>query len=545
MQGVRSSSLRHWRRNVLFGGAFVDPVAESDYYVDAVNGNDTAPTTGTIDDPFQTAIYAASRASTGQSIGFMGGDVPAQYHYCYQVGAVNKVLTFRRAPYHDPVIRGGTEYHGAGDFSKTIGQTNVYQATTTINTIYCLLFNGWPTHYPMGEVASIAACDALENSFYLDAGANLIYVHVNGGGAPDHVWISATVNRPFITSNGSSGIHLEYLTFKFGCGVHTTVKALGTNHENTFRNLVIRQIGSRAGNTDACFRDLWSSGVQIYENIDHEYTYNKGTGSGAIRAGQGILQEKVGGNTYIINNCSFKHLSRAYYGQHGIVYFNGWEHTNCILRTEVSQEKFFMRDFLVYDCPDNHLEIRSLDVTMGDGVVWLENDPGTGQPLGIVLHEGGVFRLYDITIEGFKNAIVGGSGFYFGTDETVIVRNCASVNNVNGFTVPVANTPTLDLDNIGIYDNTTDWNNIGVGDRPPTEITADPKFVDQAGHNLRLQDTSPYIDQGVVVSNWTGEFFGNEPDIGRYENGTLTKNNWLLTEDGDALLTEGAVEIIA
>lgn len=56
---------------------------------------------------------------------------------------------------------------------------------------------------------------------------------------------------------------------------------------------------------------------------------------------------------------------------------------------------------------------------------------------------------------------------------------------------------------------------------------ADIKFVDPSNWNLQLQENSPGIDAGKVISfkefNWKQDYEGKAPDVGAYENGKLVE----------------------
>jgi hypothetical protein len=129
--------------------------------------------------------------------------------------------------------------------------------------------------------------------------------------------------------------------------------------------------------------------------------------------------------------------------------------------------------------------------------------------------------MEDITI--VNNTSIGngwGGGFMVANKEAsrVIIRNNIAANNDVSQVAVTAAGPGLVVENNLHFGSKSSKSVIG-----PTDIVADPKFVNAAAFDFHLQATSPALDRGLTIAEITSDLDGNKRpagsalDLGAYE----------------------------
>ncbi len=195
-----------------------------DFYVDYVNGNDTTGD-GSSETPWKTVAKALTQMSNNNTLGVRDGS-----YYESNLATALTGITIQADNGHSPIMIPTTLY-ASGSWSKTGGQTNVYETAYTAAAAYVVHHGS--TRLTLA--ADLAACDSTENSYYFDDPGNLLYVHVTGGAAPGDVHVDPISNY-WLTLNGA-GCTIKGITIDhFGRGINA--QGGGTLHTITTTNVM-------------------------------------------------------------------------------------------------------------------------------------------------------------------------------------------------------------------------------------------------------------------------------------------------------------------
>ena len=170
-----------WRRARIY---YHDYQRSKALYVDSVNGNDS--NAGTAAAPFATLTRVQLEPLAGTTVYLARESIFREELTGWPAGAHVRAYGAGARPVID-----GRDVASNGAFSKTAGQTNVYQ----ISWAHHFAADGgksahrvWEAGAMMTRTASVAACDSTPGSFYAAApttsGPDLVYVHPTAGGAP-------------------------------------------------------------------------------------------------------------------------------------------------------------------------------------------------------------------------------------------------------------------------------------------------------------------------------------------------------------------------
>lgn len=183
------------------------PIFIYDWYVDSVYGSDSNDGLNPFG-AFKTIAKLLTVWQPGESVGMASGS-----HWREEMvypGAYSKVYAYGT---------GGTPILDASDvalnasFSKTAGQTNVYEITVEIDSPvgYSNWINIWEDDVNMLYVTSVANCDATPNSFYKTAESGTVTLYVHASDSSD-----VTANgKEYTFSKRRTGARMAYV----GCHI--------------------------------------------------------------------------------------------------------------------------------------------------------------------------------------------------------------------------------------------------------------------------------------------------------------------------------------
>jgi len=207
---------------VLFAGGY-------DYYVDSVGGNDANPGTETL--PFLTITKLLTVMTAGKSAGLKRGSEWREQLTMPGIGCSVHAYGAGARP-----ILNAANIVAAGDWSKTGGLTNVYQASVTLAAVYTSQYvNMLEDDSLLTRVANTAACDAAPGSYYPSAefGAITLYIHPKASTDP--------------TSDGKlyevTARNYGYASFYANCSVNGIETR---NNQNNSGSLVLGAINNSA-----------------------------------------------------------------------------------------------------------------------------------------------------------------------------------------------------------------------------------------------------------------------------------------------------------
>ncbi len=491
-------------REALASGASLE---DADYFVDWANGNDTTGN-GSELTPWKTLAKAIPLVPATKTLAVCGHDLEGEA-YIKDGTRLSPAdgVTIRARYGHSPVIVNSVRKM-AGDFSKTLGQTNVYEAALGAVTLYggAPVWHGYSSPTRLTLAADLAACDAATNSYFYSNPT--LYVNV-GGGAPDSVFACTDVADSFRPT--SEGVTFDGLTWKMGAMCIWARNVAPTPDNTTIQNCV-HKYGSIY---TASFHI--AAGAATLSNITMQECV-------AATTQKGIFIDAAAGAVSISGVTAIDCATSTIYAQGGDLTISDVSLTRCgvpngsSLYMNTGTSSWTLSDFITLDPVDNAMEFKLAGTAHHGVVVWTGDVSYGVHDYGIVLHHAaGTLNLYNITVyNGLAPAGGGGNGggFYFGTDAAVKMRNCGAVLCKYGVYVPPANTPTLDLDYLGLYDNTANYGNVDAGDQAAHAVTSDPLFVDASNEDFDLQAGSPWRGAGEAIA---GISETNPAGIGRYE----------------------------
>ena len=133
-------------------------------------------------------------------------------------------------------------------------------------------------------------------------------------------------------------------------------------------------------------------------------------------------------------------------------------------------------------------------------------------------------QVYNNIVSGVPTNGSGSAGIYvFAGSSTSLYNNTVSGNANEGIRIEDGVSGTVVRNNIIYQNNGGNFNNFGSNTAVSNNMLTDPKFVDAASRNFRLQSGSGAIDAGVALSNVTTDISGtarpqgSSYDIGAFE----------------------------
>jgi len=475
-------------------------------YVDYKNGVDTND--GSSGAPLKTLAHClASHANNGDTILLRGTNATDEIHRAVAVSSALTTITIAADTGHTPVVSGSVAY---GSWSLTADQSFTYETAYTPSNCY-MVWNG-TTYFT--SVASIAAVEATENTFYADLTGDKLYVHITGGGAPGTLEVHG--GNVVLTLSGTNAT-VDGIIFEHGL---RNLVCSGTNV--TIRNCILRYsyhptAGSSAGLSltnsgplvTGCTITVAMDGIGVWLNasaasatvrsctLTHVGAATTTTNCGVLAAvGSAHLVEgctisgfydgtqATGAGTgltaryNIIQNCSHGFMcwisgATGVEAHHNICYYTAdWTDTNVA------------HHGIILHCGVNAYVYHNV-------VAWL-NRRNTGHECGIHLSP-----QVDTTFHCKNN----------------ILYNCEYGISYGAST----GSPAYDLGYNAFYGNAADFQNIDPGDQGTNNVTTDPLFVNPLNYDFRLLPGSPLIDVGMAVTGINEGFRGGAPDIGAFE----------------------------
>lgn len=509
-----------------------------DWYISPTGSDATG--NGTLALPYLTLTKAIAMASAGQSIGVMDGAYYQQGITC------NKQLTIKKVS-GAPVFHPGTAYTS---WSKTVGQTNVYEATYTAAALY----GAWNGTQVLASTASIAACDALTNSYYFDNPNNKLYVNI-GGGAPTSIDATSIWNVPIINLTAASAV-VDGLTFSYSSQAGIGMAAATQTVQNcTFSHWVPPfalqspvKVTSTGGTVSACT-------ISITDYPENPVYMTTGSGTCtvtgctitakreidvAVGSGHIIQNTTIGGiigaaarGIYIhgtaasvtVTGCTITAAGAVSSTGYGIHITAGTGHV--ITQTTVNGNGYFIDGLFAsgagitatlsyctfYDCIHANYYASGVGtaITYHHCLAYSTHDVGQGY--GWVGHGTAALTLYHcVAAYALRNTGLIRSGYYIlDATTSMYARNCIAYKCGNGFHAEAGTAP--DVDYCLANSNTLDYTGLSAGAH---DVTGDPLFVDETAYSedFNIQAGSPCINTGLFIA---GVSETNPPDIGRYE----------------------------
>lgn len=453
----------------------------------ATNGNDDTGD-GTTGSPYATLSKAVSVSNNGDTILCKAGT------YKVKNTTVNKGVTIGPDTGASVIFK-GTDTLAAAAFTKTGGQTNVYQADWADGaggSIYVWQASG-------GEMltsrASLAALDAAAGYYW---NANVLYVNV-GGSAPGDIEAYATNQSLLVLS--AANITLQDVTLQWsmmsvvvtggtdtidGCTFRYWANYGGTDFgavclkssSNTVQDCTFNIIYSADASNGGYCVDSYTGGHNNNSVLDCNCT--SGGTCITFRSGTGHLVDGCTCNDWsqdaidfegasgTVSNCTLKNLNRAVHG---------------IIRN-----------------------VTSGTVTVHHCIGYTSNN---ASQYGLITDPGANANWYHNVMHNMV------SHYLAQTNGTMDIRNnIAYVGPVGSGAFSAGEyTPTLTFNYNCMYGLTT---NYGAGfSAGANDVTSDPLFVATDGTNYNLQSTSPCIDTGILIAGINTTDRGI--DIGRFD----------------------------
>lgn len=473
------------------------PAGANNWYIDWLNGNDSTGD-GSSGNPFKTLEQALDSCADGDRIW-----VRAQDGAVYlERGLSSAKSNLRISPQlgHSPIFSPADLYES---WIATGGTTNVFETSYTLTVILGV----WNGAIQLTSVASVAACDALTNSYFFDNPGNLLHVNV-GGGAPAGIYCSRNTQR--VVDFSGNGIIFEDMSIQWGTGAigfdgdscrldGVTIQHMqGTSDAQSvvavngsdclLRNLTIAIQGAVAIRGGSAADNLTIRDCVITKDFDN----NSGEGV-YLEGGTGHVMEDVtitGGNEAGVRcrgTGTFTRVVVKNFGRIGFYSDQGGDMT-CI-RCEA---------YLIKDT----------DSTESFGFVADEDT----LPASLTC-----YHCVAANIErNDRPPVSGPAGFGCNTSGNFIIKNCISWNNYRGF----VNTGSFSPATFTVVYNCAFANNVGnyVGFTPDaSNLSVDPGFWDEPHDDYSLAATSLCIDAGVVIIGVNDDYYGDAPDVGAYE----------------------------
>jgi hypothetical protein len=472
------------------GGGFV-----ADIYTDYENGNDTTGD-GSSESPYKTLSKAFTVASSGNIIGVRGSSSDAGI-YREQNLTVPAGITIQNDTDHTPHVTTADRY-ASGAWSKTVGQTNVYEATVTTN---CLgVCNG---SQELTLAGNLAACDATANSYYFNNPADTLYVNI-GGGAPGNIDVTETAQQVLVMSNAGSTVN--GLTFWWGA------RMIGISANSTIKNCTFERLTSY--DTGVATIEITAGTAHTVDNCTFTHESRECISVKHTTAGSGLT----------VSNCT---SSGAYQGVN-ITIGTGHIISDCTIHDTINNAIHFqgagitgtVQDCTIYNFGNVAVQSKNgSDVTCLRVVAYVENTNYGHDSAFSCESNSALMTCYHCIAYGLRDdsAVGTGAGFYphgsVGSND-MTVKNCAAIRCIHG--LYAESDGGFDANDYNDYYQ-NESSNITGGEMGSNSITTDPSFTDAANGDFTLQAGSLNIDAGVAIEGINDDYLGDAPDIGAYE----------------------------
>ena len=481
------------------------------YYADYANGNDADD--GSSGSPWKTIAGSIGQMSEGDTLYLRGDSSDYTTFFREKTITINVAsVTIHNDTGHTPVLAGSVAYTS---WSKTAGQTNVYEATHTgANWGGC--YNG-ATY--LESVADVATCDSTTNSYYFDNANNKLYVNI-GGDAP--TCIEAYLNHNYNLTISANNVSITGL-IQWYCNNHCSIEGSGC----TLTNCTFARTGYFTSNCLKCNQanltldTVTIVGVPRVEqqgNILELLTGCSGTTltNCDFQDGDNGIQVDAGDDT-LIEYCTIHRQGEfgINFGKAGsggtaggtVQYCTFYDIRHGSIRGQSLHEgTVTIKYCLHYHTTDDHPQVDSLNGSLGF----------------VHVHGHGTWNVYHCTAAYGTRA---GAGYGYGfciwpTEDNMTFTAKNNILYELGETAIHHNeehTVTLDLDYNLLNSNDPDWQGIAEEDQGANNVTTDPQFADAANDDFTLAAASPAIDAGTTIADITEGTEGSAPDIGRYE----------------------------
>ncbi len=458
------------------------------YYTDYKNGSDLIGN-GSSATPWKTLTKAFASCANGDTIKLRGGDVAGErYRECPSTSKTG--LTIEADTGHTPVMVGSTEYTS---WILTVGQLYTYE-TAYVPTAAWAVWNGVTR---LTSVASVAACEALADSYYFDNAGDKLYVHIAGGGAPTS--IEAVTANAYALSNTGAGATVRNLIFQWQ--VQAVRNTAGACH---YDSLTIRY-WYPAFSSDAFSPIHLTAATNLVENC--HITSERGRAYGISVAATASTVE-VCNNTIVGTDTGIYIAGGVGHSIHSNE-ISGWDE-DAINGVGNSTGVIYGNACASYGV--THGGIRT-------GATGGTSDWMTYQNTVYEVTAGLVYGL--ITDGGnadfYHNTLVGpATGIIVQSNNEINAENNIAINTNYGYHVVTGYTPTGTRDYNCAYNYATsayreDWA-AGAHD-----VLADPLFTDVGSYDFTLTAFSPCRDTGISIPGINDGYYGLAPDIGRWE----------------------------
>lgn len=478
------------------------------YYIDFANGNDTTGD-GSTGNPWKTLSKFLTSGANGDTCLVRGDDSEGAVYVQRNLSTSKTNLTIQNDVGHSPVFT-AADITLSTAFSKTGGQTNVYEVANTGVT-----HGAWYGSARLTEVGDVATCDSTANSFFDDGGgAGPLYVNVGGAAPSDTVYRLNSAQR-VLTASGAG------LTW-YGVNIQWFEQALDLQAAPTVRNAsfryctwpfdtfyVMRLDGDGIAVSDCAFIDDGGQGsngdvIQIEAtaaNIDIDSVVVGSTTPTTTKGWSADSIAVMGGTGHSIASCNFEAV-RFTGNASGTI-------ERCLFRNG-------NHHFITFDA----LHTGTMTAKYNTGLLTFDvTDAGVH---GFVMHSSGTINLYHNVVAHLKRHTgAGGKEAYYISPTngtlTLTMRNNVAYNCDDGVGIYGGVGQNLDLDYTGFFGVDNNYASVDPGDQGANDVTADPLFTDPDNDDFTLQPGSPYIDAGVAVAGVNDDYNGAAPDIGRFE----------------------------
>ena len=544
------------------------------YYCDYKNGLDTNDgATGT---PWKTIGKALTTIAASDTV-YLRGDAADNATWYRQASAVTCVdagATMVPDTGHTPVFVGTNEYTS---WAPTDGTTNVYETAFVSGTCWRV----WNGTTKLASAASVAACDAAENSYYFDDAGNLL--HVNIGGAPTSIEVYDHANV-FPLSLNASGVTLEGLDFRYhfqavrllqgNCTVSNCTFSLWggfsvaadfgllsiTGDGNTITRCsfadplhIMQAISLVTGAANATISDCTITGCH------HMIVAAAGTGHVVTRCaldGQtntthlGI--SVTGAASCAVRMCTIQNASVCTHSSStgaievtdcfisnpaapsainwgaalgGPFTVSRCTFSNCSEDAVIATASGTISDCVAVDCGHSGFwagTTAGITVNMIRCLVYVTydiQDSSTGYLYGFVVDPGDMtVNFYHCVVAHLSRSLDARYAFYVQNDGTITFRNCIVLDSATALEVNAAvYSPTIVSDHMCLYGNATNYGNGFAAGIG--DLLVEPAFINDSvtGGDYRLRHTSPCINAGVLIAGINEGHRGSAPDIGAFE----------------------------
>lgn len=475
------------------------------YYIDYKNGNDTTGD-GSSGAPYKTISKGLTVAGNNDTLLLRGTSATDEIHRVSGVTSSETGFTIAADTGHYPVVSGSVGY---ASWTLTADQTYTYETAYTPATCY-MVWEG-TTFYT--SVASIAAVEATECTFYADLAGDLLYIHVAGGGPPGTLEVHA--GNTVLTMSGT-GATVRGVTFEHGLfnlilsGTNATVDQCTLQwpyHISTNASYGISVASTGALVKNCRFYNYHGRGI------------NAGTGAGTLTVQDSLFvcsHSLAGtvkyygvnldvGTGHIVERCVIQGYADG-------VYVKSASTATVRYCTFIN----IQHAPAIWDNCDGAIGYNNISYYTADYA------DTAAFHYGFVLHNYGATYIYHNVFAWMNRRTEGNecglhvspkSGVQTLHGKNNIFYNCATGIHYDAG----AGSVTYDLGYNAFYGNTNDFLSVDPGDQGTNNVTADPRFANPLAYDFRLLPGSPCIDAAIALPGYDDGYRGAAPDIGAIE----------------------------